>query len=66
VSMNVLSLDPDTVVVEAGETELAALLESARFTVVPVPFRHVNTFGGAFHCATSDVRRRGGLQDYFV
>jgi glycine amidinotransferase len=64
VSMNVLSLDPETVVVEAGETELIALLESARFTVVPVPFRHVNTFGGAFHCATSDVRRRGALQDY--
>src|SRR3712207_9504529 len=65
VAMNVLVLDPGKIVVEAGEAELIALLESAGFTVVPVPFRHVNSFGGAFHCATSDVRRRGELPDYF-
>jgi glycine amidinotransferase len=26
---------------------------------------HYAAFGGSFHCATLDVRRRGGLQSYF-
>jgi glycine amidinotransferase len=30
-----------------------------------VPFLHYAAFGGAFHCATLDVRRRGTLQSYF-
>jgi glycine amidinotransferase len=32
---------------------------------VPCEFLHYAAFGGSFHCATLDVRRRGALQSYF-
>ena len=31
----------------------------------PLEFLDYVAFGGSFHCATLDVRRRGGLQSYF-
>jgi glycine amidinotransferase len=65
ISMNVLSLDPDTVVVEAAEQPLAELLTSLGLDVVPVEFDGVFQFGGSFHCCTLDVRRTGGLESYF-
>jgi glycine amidinotransferase len=58
-------LDERTVVVEAGEAPLIELLGDWGFEVVPVPFRNVMRFGGAFHCVTADVRRTGPLQAYF-
>jgi glycine amidinotransferase len=64
-SMNVLMLDPHRVVVDADETPLIALFEDWGFEVVPVKFRNVMRFGGAFHCVTADVRRKGSLQSYF-
>jgi glycine amidinotransferase len=65
ISMNTLMLDPERVFVEANEVELIRLFEKEGFTPIPVPFRTVNTFGGGFHCATLDLRRRGALEDYF-
>ncbi len=64
-SMNVLSLDPNTVVVEAGEAPMIAFLEGHGFDVVPVEFEAVFQFGGSFHCCTLDIRRRGELLSYF-
>lgn len=61
--MNLLVLDPERVVVERHEEPTKRLLESLGFQVIPVPFRHVYTFGGSFHCATVDIRRRGELED---
>ena len=29
------------------------------------PFRNNYKYGGSFHCATVDIRRRGTLQSYF-
>ena len=65
ISLNVLMLDERRVVVEEHEKPLIAAFESWGFEPIPCPFRWVNTFGGGFHCATSDVRRRGALEDYF-
>jgi glycine amidinotransferase len=65
ISMNVLSLDERRVVVEAGETRLIDALERWGFEPVPCEFRSFNSFGGSFHCATVDIRRRGVLQSYF-
>lgn len=65
VSMNVLMLDEKRVVVESQETPLIEMLEQWGFEVVLVDFRNVMRFGGAFHCVTCDVRRRGTLQSYF-
>jgi hypothetical protein len=32
---------------------------------IPCSFLHYAPFGGAFHCATLDVRRSGGVEDCF-
>lgn len=64
VSMNLLSLDPETVVVEGQERPLIELLKSWGFRCLPIPFRHVYSLGGSFHCVTVDVRRRGGPDQY--
>lgn len=63
-NMNVLMLDPKTVVVEEQEAPLIEMLMEWGFDVVAVPFRNVMRFGGAFHCVTCDVRRRGDLLSY--
>lgn len=65
VSMNTFSLDPKTVCVEASEVYQMEQLDKLGFEVVPVPFRNVYPFGGGLHCATVDVYREGGCEDYF-
>lgn len=64
IGMNVVSLDEETVVVPAGQTGLARLLEKEGFTAAPVPYRHGRTFGGGFHCCSLDVRRRDEAVSY--
>lgn len=64
VSMNLLSIDERTVVVERQEEPLIETLTAWGFRCVPVDFRHVYSFGGSFHCVTLDVRRRGGNGRY--
>ncbi|MGP4095078.1 hypothetical protein [Nonomuraea sp. KM90] len=66
VSMNMLSLDERTVVVERQEEPMMELLTDWGFRCVPVDFRHVYTFGGSFHCVTVDVRRRGSIGQYLA
>ena len=63
-SMNIVSLDEHTVVVESSEHTLQEFLTRWGFDCIPVDFKHVYTFGGSFHCTTLDVRRRGGLQSF--
>ncbi|MGW1052245.1 amidinotransferase [Streptomyces sp. NPDC002521] len=63
-SMNVLSLDAETVVVERQEQPLIDALRAWGFHCVPVDFRHVYTFGGSFHCVTLDTVREGGPARY--
>jgi len=63
-SMNVLMLDPKTVVVEKHETVMQEFFDQWGFEVIPVDFHNVIRFGGAFHCVTCDVRRAGSLQSY--
>ena len=63
--MNVLMLDEKRVVVERDELPLIAALRDWGFKPIPVAFRECYPFGGAFHCYTCDVRRRGTLQSYF-
>ncbi|MEV4442610.1 glycine amidinotransferase [Streptomyces sp. NPDC049577] len=64
IDLNVLSVDPDTVLVNDACPELARTLERHRFTVVPVRHRHRRLFGGGFHCFTLDTVRDGGPEDY--
>lgn len=64
-SMNVLSLDENTVCVEETEVHQAEQLDRLGFEVVPVRLRDAYPFGGGLHCATTDVWREGGLANYF-
>eukprot|EP00756_Hemistasia_phaeocysticola_P013166 Hpha_TRINITY_DN15254_c4_g5::TRINITY_DN15254_c4_g5_i1::g.65905::m.65905/K00613/GATM; glycine amidinotransferase len=66
IHLNVLSLDPKTVVVDEAEYGLHAQLEGLGFDVLKVPFRDVIEFGGGVHCCTLDVRRTSSRrQDFF-
>ena len=62
--MNVLSLDPKRVLVGSQQKELIRRLAEWGFEPIPIPCDYVGLFGGSFHCATLDVRRRGGLESY--
>lgn len=64
-SINVLSLDEKRILVEEQEKPLMDFLHAHGFEPIPVPFRNFMSLGGAFHCATCDIRRRGTLQSYF-
>ena len=64
-TMNILSLDERTVVIEEQEAPLIDALKEWGFDVVPVPFRNFYPFGGSIHCATADIRRSGSLKSYF-
>jgi glycine amidinotransferase/scyllo-inosamine-4-phosphate amidinotransferase 1 len=65
VGMNLLSVNPETVIVDSRQTNLIRLLEKYKFTVVPVRMRHIYTQGGGIHCATLDTVRDSKLESYF-
>jgi glycine amidinotransferase len=65
ISMNTLSLGPNTICVEAHELKYIDQLTKLGFEVVEVPYDKVLPFGGALHCTTLDVYREGILEDYF-
>jgi glycine amidinotransferase len=65
VSMNVLMLDEKRVVVERQEEPLIRLFRDWGLQPIPCSFTSFYPFGGSFHCATLDVRRRGELKSYF-
>jgi len=64
-NMNVLCIDEKRVVVDPHHTGMMRAMEKWGFETIPVPFLHYAAFGGSFHCATLDVRRRGTLESYF-
>jgi glycine amidinotransferase len=64
IDLNVLSISPDTVLVNAESTGLIRTLERHRFTVVPVRHRHGRLFGGGLHCFTLDTVRAGEPESY--
>jgi N-dimethylarginine dimethylaminohydrolase len=57
IGMNMLSIDPNTVIVDRQQHQLIEDLESAKFTVIPLELRHSRTLGGGFHCVTLDLVR---------
>ena len=58
IGMNMLVVDPNTVIVDAAQHSLMELLARKNFTVIPRTLRHSRTLGGGFHCVTLDLRRR--------
>ena len=57
IAMNMLVVDPHTVICDKNQTELIKTLQSYRFEVVPLELRHSRTLGGGFHCVTLDLHR---------
>ncbi|KAJ2979320.1 hypothetical protein NQ176_g3331 [Zarea fungicola] len=57
--LNALSIDEKRVLVEANDTEFANWLRTLGMEPILVPFSHVNSIGGSFHCATVDLVREG-------
>ncbi|WP_316192489.1 MULTISPECIES: hypothetical protein [unclassified Bradyrhizobium] len=65
IGMNILSLDQNTIVVDKEQSQLIRFLEGHKYTVVPVPMRHMYTQCGGIHCVTLDTVRESKLESYF-
>lgn len=63
--LNVLSLDPHTVLVHDRQEKLIRELERHQMTVIPVRMRHRYTMLGGLHCSTLDTVRQSTLESYF-
>jgi N-dimethylarginine dimethylaminohydrolase len=58
IALNMLSINPHTVIVDSAQTDLIRTLESRLgMTVIPHQLRHSRTLGGGFHCTTLDLIR---------
>ena len=64
-SMNILAVDEKRIIVDPHHENMMRAMEKWGFEPIPCDFLHYAAFGGAFHCATLDVRRRGTLESYF-
>jgi glycine amidinotransferase/scyllo-inosamine-4-phosphate amidinotransferase 1 len=57
IALNMLVVDPETVICDRNQHRLANTLEENGFTVIPLELRHSRTLGGGFHCVTLDLER---------
>lgn len=57
IAMNALSIDADTVIMDAAQIALINRVEHYGITVIPHRLRHARTLGGGFHCTTLDTWR---------
>jgi scyllo-inosamine-4-phosphate amidinotransferase 1 len=58
IAMNMLALDPETVIIDAAQTKLIQLLKTKGIDSIPLTLSHSRTLGGGFHCVTLDTKRR--------
>lgn len=58
IALNMLVVNPDTVIVDAAQKKIIKLLEGLSFNVIPHTLRHSRTLGGGFHCVTLDTWRQ--------
>ena len=57
IALNMLVVNPYTVIVDKDQPMLIEILELNDFTVIPMQLRHSRTLGGGFHCVTLDLHR---------
>jgi N-dimethylarginine dimethylaminohydrolase len=60
INMNLLSVNPNLVILEEHQTNLRDELAKNGIDSVMLPMRHARTLGGCFHCVTLDVKRNHG------
>ncbi len=58
IAMNMLAVDPETVILDAAQTQLITILKSRGIDCIPLTLSHSRTLGGGFHCVTLDTRRK--------
>ena len=59
IGLNMLAVDPTTVIVDKKQNVLIHTLENEyNYTVIPLELRHSRTLGGGFHCVTLDLVRQ--------
>jgi len=58
IALNMLVVDPYTVIIDKHQHKLMNILENYNFTVIPLELRHSRTLGGGFHCVTLDLIRQ--------
>ena len=64
IAMNVFLLDQKRIFVDFQQKKLIALLTKLGMRPIAIPFDLPPFLGGAFHCVTLDIRRRGELLSY--
>jgi N-dimethylarginine dimethylaminohydrolase len=64
IALNMLVVNPYTVIVDKKQNSLMDVLESYNFTVIPLELRHSRTLGGGFHCVTLDLIRESNKYPY--
>jgi glycine amidinotransferase len=64
IALNVFLLDEKRVFVERRQKKLIRVLKEHGMEPIDIPFDLPPFLGGAFHCVTLDIRRRGNLQSY--
>jgi scyllo-inosamine-4-phosphate amidinotransferase 1 len=57
IALNMLVVNPTTVIMDADQAELRYALETRGFEVIPHKLSHSRTLGGGFHCVTLDLWR---------
>jgi N-dimethylarginine dimethylaminohydrolase len=58
IAMNMLSINPETVIIDAAQKKLINILKSKGIDSIPLTLSHSRTLGGGFHCVTLDTRRK--------
>ena len=64
IGMNVLSIDPEHVLVPDDEGPLMKAMEKHGISPIPVQMRHMRTLAGGPHCVSCDLVRDGKLESY--
>ncbi|MBY0384027.1 hypothetical protein K2X05_02620, partial [bacterium] len=63
--VNMLSVSEKVVITNGYNKDVFEKLKTFGVEAIPWNFRHQYFWDGAIHCVTLDIRRRGGLEDYF-
>lgn len=58
IALNMLSINPETVVIDAKQKRLREILKSKGIDSIPLTLSHSRTLGGGFHCTTLDTKRK--------
>ena len=63
--VNMLSVSEKVVITNGYNEEAFSQMKKNGIEPIPWSFRHQYFWDGAIHCVTLDIRRSGGMEDYF-